>query len=54
MFYFQGKVEAEFELLTKEDAEAAPAGKGREEPQPLAKPKYVYLSSIMHARKLLT
>lgn len=33
-----GKVEAEFELLTKEEAEAAPAGKGREEPQPLAKP----------------
>ena len=36
---YQGKVEAELELLTKEDAEASPAGKAREEPQPLAKPK---------------
>eukprot|EP00794_Sanderia_malayensis_P004873 gene4873-5512_t len=33
-----GKVEVELELLTKEDAEATPAGKGREEPQPLSKP----------------
>ena len=33
-----GKVEAEFELLLKEDAEANPAGKKREEPQPLEKP----------------
>lgn len=40
-FSVQGRVEAEFELLTKEDAEASPAGKGREEPQALAKPKYV-------------
>ena len=37
--YLQGKVEAEIELLTKEDAEANPAGKKREEPQPLEKPK---------------
>ena len=36
----QGKVEAEIELLTKEGAEEAPAGKRREEPQPLEKPKY--------------
>ncbi len=39
----QGKVEVELELLTKEDAEATPAGKAREEPQPLSKPKYVLL-----------
>ena len=34
-----GKVEAELELLTQEEAEKAPAGLGREEPQPLDKPK---------------
>ena len=39
LFILQGKVEAEIELLTKEDAEANPAGKKREEPQPLEKPK---------------
>lgn len=33
-----GKVDVEIELLTKEDAEAAPAGRKREEPQPLEKP----------------
>lgn len=33
-----GKVEAEFELLLKEAAEADPAGKKREEPHPLEKP----------------
>ena len=38
----QGKLEAEFELLTEEEAEKKPAGKGREEPEPLPKPKYVY------------
>ncbi|XP_065062327.1 otoferlin-like isoform X2 [Rhopilema esculentum] len=33
-----GKVEAELELLTQEEAEKAPAGLAREEPQPLDKP----------------
>ncbi|XP_047127073.1 otoferlin isoform X2 [Hydra vulgaris] len=33
-----GKVEAELNLYTKEEAEAMPAGKGREEPLPLEKP----------------
>ncbi|RWS24989.1 otoferlin-like protein, partial [Leptotrombidium deliense] len=33
-----GKVEAEFHLLTKEEAEASPAGLGRSEPDPLDKP----------------
>ena len=37
----QGKVEAEIEIVTKEEAEATPVGKAREEPQPLEKPKYV-------------
>ena len=37
-----GKVEAELELLSQEEAEKAPAGLAREEPQPLEKPKYVY------------
>ncbi|XP_038428050.1 fer-1-like protein 4 isoform X1 [Canis lupus familiaris] len=33
-----GKVEAEFELLTVEEAEKRPVGKGRKEPEPLEKP----------------
>ncbi|XP_065364288.1 otoferlin-like [Calliphora vicina] len=33
-----GKVEAEFHLLTKEEAEQNPAGHGRNEPDPLEKP----------------
>ncbi|XP_066930260.1 otoferlin-like isoform X4 [Clytia hemisphaerica] len=33
-----GKVEAELELLTQEEAEKTPCGLGREEPQPLEKP----------------
>ena len=33
-----GKIEMEFDLLTREEAEADPAGKKREEPQPLDKP----------------
>lgn len=34
-----GKVEAEFHLLTKEEAEKNPAGFGRNEPDALEKPK---------------
>ena len=30
--YFQGKVEMEIELITKEEAEVRPAGKARDEP----------------------
>lgn len=30
--YLQGKIEMELEILTKEDAEAKPAGRAREEP----------------------
>ncbi|CAF3950318.1 unnamed protein product [Rotaria sordida] len=33
-----GKVEAEFTLLTAEEAEKNPVGKGREGPQPLDEP----------------
>ena len=40
---FQGKVEAEIHLLTKDEAEKNPAGLGRNEPDPLEKPKYVYM-----------
>lgn len=36
---YQGKVEAEIHLLTKEEAEKNPAGFGRNEPDPLDKPK---------------
>lgn len=36
----QGKVEAELELLTQEEAEKKPAGRAREDPQALEKPKY--------------
>ncbi|KAB0383532.1 hypothetical protein FD755_005449 [Muntiacus reevesi] len=34
----RGKVEAEFELLTVEEVEKRPVGKGRKEPEPLEKP----------------
>ncbi|KAI5216029.1 Fer-1-Like Protein 4 [Manis pentadactyla] len=34
-----GKVEAQFELLTAEEAERQPVEKGRKEPEPLEKPK---------------
>lgn len=35
----QGKVEAEFHLVTAEEAEKNPVGKARKEPEPLPKPK---------------
>lgn len=35
----QGKVEAELHLLTAEEAERNPVGEGRNEPEPLEKPK---------------
>lgn len=37
----QGKVEAEFHLVTAEEAEKNPVGKARKEPEPLEKPKWV-------------
>ncbi|NWQ83230.1 FR1L4 protein, partial [Columbina picui] len=33
LFPFQGKVEAEFQLLTVEEAEKSPVGLGRKEPE---------------------
>ena len=33
-------MEAELELLTQEEAEKKPAGRAREDPQALEKPKY--------------
>lgn len=39
MILTQGKVEAELELLTQEEAEKKPAGRAREDPQALEKPK---------------
>uniref|UniRef100_A0A4W6EXE1 Otoferlin n=1 Tax=Lates calcarifer TaxID=8187 RepID=A0A4W6EXE1_LATCA len=39
-FELTGKVEAELHLLTGEEAEKSPAGEGRNEPDPLEKPKY--------------
>ncbi|XP_045689005.1 fer-1-like protein 4 isoform X2 [Phyllostomus hastatus] len=38
VYILTGKVEAEFELLTMEEAEKRPVGKGRKEPEPLEKP----------------
>ena len=38
----QGKVEAELRLLTLEEAEKSPAGKGRADPEGLPEPKYVF------------
>uniref|UniRef100_W5MRC4 C2 domain-containing protein n=1 Tax=Lepisosteus oculatus TaxID=7918 RepID=W5MRC4_LEPOC len=51
----KGKVEAEFELLTSEEAEKHPAGEGREEPQPLEKPNRptVSMSWIVNPFKTL-
>ncbi|KAJ7998679.1 hypothetical protein DPEC_G00207380 [Dallia pectoralis] len=37
-YLLMGKVEAEFHLLTVEEAELAPVGKARKEPEPLDKP----------------
>ncbi len=37
----KGKVEAEFSLVTAEEAEQNPVGKAREPPQPLEEPKFV-------------
>ncbi|XP_009577365.1 PREDICTED: fer-1-like protein 4, partial [Fulmarus glacialis] len=37
-YLLTGKVEAEFQLLTVEDAEKSPVGLGRKEPEPLEKP----------------
>lgn len=41
----QGKVEAEFHLVTAE-AEKNPVGKARKEPEPLEKPKWVGAYSL--------
>jgi hypothetical protein len=41
VYHFQGKVEAEMHLFTSDEAEKHPAGQGRNEPDPLEKPKYV-------------
>ncbi|KAM5305508.1 LOW QUALITY PROTEIN: fer-1-like protein 4 [Glossophaga mutica] len=38
IYILMGKVEAEFELLTVEEAEKRPVGKGQKEPKPLEKP----------------
>ncbi|XP_039720122.1 fer-1-like protein 4 [Pteropus medius] len=38
VYLLTGKVEAEFELLTVEEAQKRPVGKGRKEPEPLEKP----------------
>ena len=43
----QGEVELEFELLKQEEAAANPVGKGRDEPHPLAKPKYVWTTDSL-------
>ncbi|XP_045079897.1 fer-1-like protein 4 [Coregonus clupeaformis] len=37
-YLLMGKVEAEFQLVTLEEAELAPVGKARKEPEPLEKP----------------
>lgn len=39
VFCLKGKVEAEIELISAEDAEAKPVGEGRDAPEPLEKPK---------------
>lgn len=46
LFVLQGKVEAEIELVTAEDAEQRPVGEGRNAPEPLEKPKYVLIKPL--------
>lgn len=46
MSLIQGKVEAEFHLVTAEEAEKNPVGKARKEPEPLEKPKWVGAYSL--------
>jgi len=41
VYLLQGKLEAELSLMTAEEAENNPVGYGRDEPDPLEKPKYV-------------
>ncbi|KAM4612803.1 fer-1-like protein 4 [Polymixia lowei] len=38
IFLLMGKVEAELQLVTREEAESNPVGRGRKEPEPLDKP----------------
>ena len=47
---FQGKVEAELHLMSAEEAEKHPAGAGRNEPDPLEKPKYVLSENRTYTR----
>lgn len=54
MFWKQGKVEAEIHLLTQEEAEKNPAGLGRNEPDPLDKPKYEINDIYIFCKLLLT
>ncbi|CAF4734118.1 unnamed protein product, partial [Rotaria magnacalcarata] len=42
-----GKLEAEFLLVTAEEAEKSPVGKAREAPQPLEEPKFVLMFIFM-------
>lgn len=46
MSILQGKVEAEFHLVTAEEAEKNPVGKARKEPEPLPKPKSVPIPGV--------
>jgi hypothetical protein len=41
--FWQGKIEAEFSLVTGEDAIKNPVGKAHEGPQPLEEPKLVLI-----------
>lgn len=47
---FKGKVEAELQLVTLEQAEGNPVGRARKEPEPLDKPKY---DTLTHTNLLL-
>jgi len=47
LYLLQGKLEAELTLMTAEEAEKNPAGYGRDEPDPLEKPKYVLFPNSM-------
>ncbi len=44
-YFFKGKFNARFELLTEKEAEENPAGLGRDEPNGLIMPKYYLILS---------
>lgn len=47
LFHCKGKVEAEFELLTTDEADQNPVGLGRSDPHALPQPRYVTIKNFV-------